>query len=81
MSDKYVNGRRALLQCLDSLLAEESNIRVFRDVFQAQTDNEPMKFFRDIVMPLMPRESLGLADADAEKNAPVLTVEFKPKQG
>lgn len=77
MGDQIVNGRRALLQCLDSLLAEEPNIRVFKQAFQARIDEEPMQFFKEIVMPLMPKDT-SMSDVDDENNKGSITIEFKP---
>ena len=50
-------GRKAALQCLDSLLLEENNIQSLRIALQETFDASPSAFFKHFVMPLIPRES------------------------
>jgi len=56
MADTYVNGRKAVLQALDSLLAEEHNIKAMKSAFQASIDENALGFFKIIVMPLLPKQ-------------------------
>ncbi len=78
MADKFVNGRRAILQCLDTLLAEENNIKLYKEAFQTQIDTEPMKFFQNVILPLMPKDGLAMTDPDDEKKQSQLTIQFIP---
>lgn len=62
-------GRRKALAMLDAMLAEESNIEKLREAFQSDFDRDPVRFFRKIVMPLLP-QGISLATND-EKGAVV----------
>ncbi len=77
MADKMVNGRRALLQCLDSVLAEERNIKTFKELFQSQIEDNALAFLKDIIMPLTPKDSLSLVDPDAD-NSQSVSITFTP---
>jgi len=50
-------GRRAALQCLDSMLLEEPNIQRLREDLQVAFDASPLGFFKQFVMPLLPKET------------------------
>ena len=54
-----VGGRTRALLVLDSMLGEERNVERLREALQTMFDKDPAKFFRDIVMPLLPKESVG----------------------
>jgi hypothetical protein len=56
MADKYVNGRRAALQALDTMLGEEKNIRRLGEALQIAFDENPVLFFDKRVIPLLPKE-------------------------
>lgn len=51
-----VSGRNLALQTLDALLAEEKNQENLRAALQASFESDPVKFFKQIIMPLMPAE-------------------------
>lgn len=53
------SGRAQALGVLDSLLAEEGNIRLLRTALRARFRKNPYGFFREIVMPLLPKETIG----------------------
>lgn len=55
---KYANGRRAALQCLDSVMAEEANISLLAEALRERISSDPMGFFKEFGMPLMPRSML-----------------------
>jgi len=56
--DKYVCGRRAILQALDKVLSEENSIKLFAEAFRKQFEESPLPTFRILVMPLLPKEML-----------------------
>ena len=52
-----VSGRtRALLE-LDKLLSRPANLRKLREGLQGEFDKDPVRFFRGLIMPLLPRQS------------------------
>ena len=51
-----VGGRNLALQTLDAMLAEEKNQDNLRAALQASFDSDPVKFFKQIIMPLLPSE-------------------------
>jgi hypothetical protein len=51
-----VGGRAAALQTLDAMLGEARNQENLRHALQASFDNDPVKFFKQIIMPLLPTE-------------------------
>lgn len=76
--DKKVNGRRLVLQMLDSLLAEAQNIRTLRDAFQTRLDQEPLSFFKEIVMPTMPKD-MAAVDDTGEDAGQTVVIQLQPK--
>ena len=50
-------GRKAALACLDSLLLDEINMQKLRLALQDRFEEDPATFFRQFVMPLLPREA------------------------
>ena len=52
------NGRQAALGCLDALLGEDKNIQTLRKALQVEFADDPVLFFKNIVMPLMPKSML-----------------------
>lgn len=50
-------GRLAAVAVLDKLLSESVNQKKLYKALQREFDRNPVKFFRQIVMPLLPRES------------------------
>lgn len=53
-----VGGRARALMILDSMLAEEANLTKLRDALQVNFDKNPVHFFRQIIMPLVPHEAV-----------------------
>lgn len=68
---EYGHGRKALLECLDCLLAEQNNIQKIHDAWQESFDNDPVAFFETTVKALIPRAMLEAGidsrDVDAAK--------------
>ncbi len=56
---KYANGRKAALECLDCMMAEEVNIQKLREDFQSKFNISPTAFFQKIVAPLFTQSMLG----------------------
>jgi len=77
---RYVNGRRAVLQALDRLLAEEKNIRAFAKGFQDSIDENPLIFFKQIVMPLLPRPEALDTGEERELVLPVRLIPVSPEE-
>lgn len=75
---RYVNGRRAVLQMLDSLLADEKNIRTLHDAFQVSLDEKPLNFYLTIVAPLLPKQ-IALTDEEGEDTR-TFTVQLVPAE-
>jgi hypothetical protein len=49
------------------MLAESSNREKLREALQREFDQNPVAFFRRVIMPLLPRTAvLGVADGDGE---------------
>ena len=51
-----VGGRQRTLQLLDSIINEPDNIKALRQAMAKAMREDPMKFFRQIIMPLLPNE-------------------------
>ena len=60
------NGRRAALGTLDAMLGEEPNVQLLRKSLQAEFTDDPVLFFKNIVMPLLPKTML---DTEAMQKA------------
>ena len=54
-----VRGRNAVLLALDVMLAEEKSQKTMINALRADMNRNPVKFFKEIVMPLLPKESRG----------------------
>jgi len=68
-----VGGRARALMLLDSILAEEENQKLLGDAIRASIQKNPMLFFRQIIMPLMPRDlTLRFNDGGVVKWASLL---------
>jgi hypothetical protein len=61
-----VSGRTRALQILDEILEEAENQEAMREALTGMLRRDPVRFFRDIVMPLLPRHAVlaagGMAD-------------------
>lgn len=51
-----VSGRGRALQILDEIMAEEENLALLKKALQANFEANPMRFFRQIIMPLLPKD-------------------------
>ena len=51
-----LGGRAKTLIALDNMLAKEQNLIILRKALQKHFEEDPISFFRQIVMPLMPRD-------------------------
>ena len=76
-NDELVSGRKAIIQCLDNLLAKSHNIQHFANSFQAQIDNDAMGFFKHIVMPLLGREHTLTGEGEQETSLQINLVPAK----
>lgn len=52
-----VRGRTRALALLDEVLMEEDSARKIKEALRGYLDKHPIKFFREIVMPLLPKEA------------------------
>jgi hypothetical protein len=57
-------GRVQALAELDRILARRSNKRLLSEVLQKEFRADPVKFFKTVIMPLLPRESKLAMDHD-----------------
>lgn len=59
-------GRQRALAIIDDLLADAGNQATLRRAFQTEFDRDPLRFFMDVVMPLLPRDvNLGASAAES----------------
>ena len=58
-------GRTLALRTLDEVLAEEESLQRMRDALRAHLHKEPVRFFKDIIMPLIPKHAV--VDAGEER--------------
>ena len=65
------NGRKAALSCLDNLMGSQVNIQTLHIALQGEFDKDPVKFFKEMLMPLMPKAMLlpDSLDLDADQKA------------
>jgi len=57
-----MGGRTLCLQTLDAMLAEEGNQKALREALQKEFSTDPIKFMRQFVLALMPRDVKLQAD-------------------
>lgn len=50
-------GRARALAILDKMLEAEGNLEVLQKALEADFHKNPMRFFRQIIMPLLPKET------------------------
>ena len=53
-----VSGRARALQVLDELLSQDDNQEQLRAALDSLFKRDPVRFFRNIVMPLLPRHAV-----------------------
>jgi len=51
-------GRLEAIRTLDAMLAESGNVEKLRDALQRSFDRNPMRFFKSIIMPLLPKTAV-----------------------
>ena len=74
-----IGGRAHALMILDSVMAEEHNKAKLRAAIQAEFDKEPMRFFRQIIMPLLPQDvRLRMGEEGAIQWVSLLTTKRTP---
>ncbi len=56
-------GRIQALAVLDKVMGEERNKEKLQKFLQKAFDKDPVGFFKDFVMPLLPKESKGLIES------------------
>lgn len=59
---KRANTRIAALQAIDVLISDPHNIQKLYDAFQERLDEEPSDFFREFILPTLPKDSLTTSD-------------------
>ena len=57
-------GRCAAVAGLDRVLARSRNRKALEQALQASFDRDPVKFFLEIAVPLMPRKALAMTQTD-----------------
>ena len=62
-----VHGRSRALKILDSLLDEDTTLTALHDALEAEFHKNPVRFFRTIIMPLLPHE----AKVTTEQSGPI----------
>ena len=56
-------GRLQALAVLDKVMGKEKNKEKLEKFLQKEFDKSPVSFFREFVMPLLPKESKGLIES------------------
>ena len=52
-----VSGRTATVAAMDRMLKRAKNMEMFEDEMEAEFRKDVMKFFKDYIMPLLPKEA------------------------
>lgn len=53
------SGRTRVLSILDEILSEADSLEAMHAAFTAEFKENPVRFFREIIMPLLPREAVS----------------------
>ena len=69
---KFANGRRAYIQCLDSII--DRNIQKLGDTLQLELDTDPGSFITRRIEPFLPRSAVDTEEKKDEN----ITVVFEP---
>jgi len=64
-----VSGRTAALHTLDRVLGEEQNLARLGEAFRRELEQDPLRFWRTIVMPLLPKQAKLDLGTDTEDEA------------
>ena len=51
-----LSGRVKALQLVDTICKNKKNLKKLKDAMQIEFDTDPMKFFKEIIMPLAPKD-------------------------
>ena len=73
---QFVSGRRLAIQCLDRVMEEPASCHLLAEAFRAMLSADPISFFRVIILPTLPKESLIIVE---QGNASQLRIELIPK--
>jgi len=73
-------GRVMALTSLDKLLAKKKNQRALLEALEQELLKDPVRFFKTVIMPLLPRESKLSFDQDGIVEWKTLLEAF-PKEG
>lgn len=55
--------RKRAFAALDQLMAKSGNQEAFKAALEAEFNADPMRFFKNVIMPLLPRNARLQADA------------------
>jgi len=56
-SGRGPSGRQKALNLVDTICGDEKNLATLKAAMQEEFDRDPMKFFTDIVVPLVPKQA------------------------
>jgi len=59
-----VSGRAKAVQLVDAICADENNLRLLKKAMQEEFEQNPMGFFRNIIVPLAPKITAIDVDGD-----------------
>ena len=48
-------GRRAAIEAIDALMGDEDNLALFRERLQEEFEKDPLHFYNEFVIPLVPK--------------------------
>ena len=72
---RKINGRRAAIQCLDSVLEDSDNIHLLKSGLRDALVADPVTFYQKIVLPSTPIQMLLPEGEDAQQ---ILRLELIP---
>ena len=58
------NGRQAAISTIDSIMGDSVNLTQFRNRLQKAFTEDPIRFFQELVMPLIPKNHSLSTDSD-----------------
>ena len=77
---KNHDGLQVVLDMLKDLIAEEKNIKTLQTTFQKELDQNPLRFYKTIIMPLLPRNIALAGDVNATIQIILKGIEKLPGQ-
>ncbi len=69
-------GRQLAVELLDTLLSRSDNILHLKEAMQDRFDLDPLAFFQEVAVPLMPKEMILRGDQESSKGPAVLEIIF-----